>query len=67
MTDKSREQFEAWYQGDMNWKERFHRDDSSKRSYSFSGTEKAWQAWTAGRKALLAELKAAVDDKDLLT
>lgn len=53
---QSREEFEAWYQGDMQWSRRFERDDNSKGSYSFSGTEKAWQAWEASRAALAARL-----------
>lgn len=52
----SREQFEAWYQGDMQWSRRFEREGNSKGAYSFSGTEKAWQAWEAGRKALEDQL-----------
>lgn len=43
----SREQFEAWYQGDMQWSRRFERESNSKGTYSFSGTENAWQAWEA--------------------
>ena len=58
MTDKSRESFEAWYQADIpNWALRFNRENNSKGTYSFTGTEKAWQAWKASRAALNAEVK----------
>ena len=58
MKDRSREQYEAWYQADIpHWSMRFHRENNSKGSYSFTGTEKAWQAWRAGRKALQEEVK----------
>ena len=50
---ESRKQFEAWYQGDMQWSRRFEREENSKGGYMFTGTEKAWQAWEAGRKALI--------------
>lgn len=49
-TSQSREEFEAWYQGDMQWARRFERDTNG--FYMFTGTEKAWQAWEASRKAL---------------
>lgn len=52
----SREEFEAWYQGDMVWSRRFEREENSKGSYMFTGTEKAWQAWEASRKALADRL-----------
>ena len=59
MTDKSREAFEAWYQADIvNWSLRFNREHGGKGPYSFTGTEKAWQAWRESRKALHAEVKA---------
>lgn len=54
----SREQFEAWYQGDMQWSRRFEREENSKGTYMFLGTEKAWQAWEAGRKALIESQKS---------
>lgn len=53
MTNKSREQFETWYQAEIpNWSLRFNRENNSKKSYSFTGTEKAWQSWQASRKAM---------------
>lgn len=51
----SREQFEAWYQGDMQWSRRFEREANG--VYMFGGTEKAWQAWEAGRKVLIEQQK----------
>lgn len=52
--EENRKAFEAWYQADIPmWSMRFHRDSSNKHaSYSFVGTEKAWQAWQAGQKAM---------------
>lgn len=49
--NESRKQFEEWYQADIpQWSMRFHRENNSKGSYSFTGTEKAWQA---SRKAMI--------------
>lgn len=65
MTDKSRESFEAWYQADIvNWSLRFDQTNGKHGAYSFSGTEKAWQAWQASRVALLEELKAHKAEKN---
>lgn len=63
MSDLSRKQFEEWYQADIpNWSMRFHRENNSKKSYSFTGTEKAWQAWQAGRKAQMEDLKLLAEN-----
>lgn len=50
---ESRKQFEEWYQADIvNWALRFHKEEKSGK-YTFSGTEKAWQAWQASRIAFV--------------
>lgn len=55
MADKSREQFEAWYQADIvNWSLRFERNNDSGKTYMFSGTQKAWVAWQASRATLVS-------------
>lgn len=54
----SRVKFEQWYQGDMQWSRRFERENDSNGTYSFSGTEKAWQAWEAGRRDLIESQKS---------
>lgn len=51
--EENRKAFEAWYQADIPmWSMRFHREDNKHAPYSFVGTEKAWQAWLEGQKAM---------------
>lgn len=51
--EENRKAFEAWYQADIPmWSMRFHRESGKHAPYSFVGTEKAWQAWLAGQKAM---------------
>ena len=58
MTDKMREEFEAWYEGhcaplEANW---FKRDSAYPDDYDYFPAQEAWDGWQASRAALCVEL-----------
>ena len=58
MTDKMREEFEAWYEGhcaplEADW---FKRDADSPDCYEYFSAQEAWCGWKASRAALVVKL-----------
>ena len=64
MTDKMREEFEAWYEGhcaplESDW---FKRDSDFPDDYDYFPAQEAWSGWQASRAALCVELPNRISD-----
>ena len=64
MTDKMREEFEAWYEGhcaplESDW---FKRDSDFPDDYDYFPAQEAWAGWKASRAALCVELPSRISD-----
>ena len=64
MTDKMREEFEAWYEGhcaplESDW---FKRDSDFPDDYDYFPAQEAWSGWQASRAALCVELPSRISD-----
>ena len=67
MSDKMREEFEAWYEGhcaplESDW---FKRDSDFPDDYDYFPAQEAWAGWQASRAALCVELPKQWFDDDL--
>ena len=67
MTNKMREEFEAWYEGhcaplESDW---FRRDSDFPDDYDYFPAQEAWSGWRASRAALCVELPKQWFDDNL--
>ena len=65
MSDKMREEFEAWYEGhcaplESGW---FKRDSDFPDDYEYFPAQEAWAGWKASRAALCVDLPKRFSDE----